>query len=112
MTFNVGKSKGSSFVFPASWNIFKYAWGFDDELAIVIDQTLQVLSTFQIKRFYIFIQVFYPEGSYSPGHNPRGGLGFYASPVDLVSYCVTYFYKQNPTQEKVSELTLEYEVMH
>ena len=55
MTLDVGKSRGSSFVFPASWNIFKYAWGFDDELAIVIDQTLQVLFKFQRKRFYILI---------------------------------------------------------
>ena len=26
----------------ASWKVYKYAWGFDEELAEVIDQTLQV----------------------------------------------------------------------
>ena len=31
------------------------------------------------------IQVYYPAGSTSPGQSPRGGLGLYASPVDLVS---------------------------
>merc|ERR1719312_774306 len=65
----------------ANWNIFKYSWGFDEDLAIVIDHSLQV---------------FYPEGSYSPSHKPGGGMGFYASPVDL---------------ENIAEVTLEYEVM-
>ena len=29
-------------------------------------------------------QVYYPAGSTSPGQSPRGGLGLYASPIDLV----------------------------
>ena len=30
------------------------------------------------------LKVLYPSGSTSPGQSPRGGLGLYASPVDLV----------------------------
>jgi len=51
------------------WNISKIGWGKDNKNHKVLDDNI--------------LQVFYPNGSYSPSKNPQGGIGFYASPQDL-----------------------------
>lgn len=51
------------------WNIVKIGWGKDNSNhQILEDGTLKV---------------FYPSGSYSPSKFPQGGIGFYASPLDV-----------------------------
>lgn len=50
------------------WNITKIGWGRTNENHKIVNDTLQV---------------FYPKGSYSPSKFPQGGIGIYASPMDL-----------------------------
>lgn len=73
--FSDGKNITDNF---ESWNVTKFSWGIEEELAEIVNGTLQVL---------------YPAGSYSPS-KARGGLGFYASPIYLDnSQKVTLQYK-------------------
>jgi len=62
--FTTGQSPEENF---AEWNA-KISWGFKEGLVSIAGDWLEVL---------------YPAGSTSPGKNPRGGVGIYASPVDL-----------------------------
>ena len=52
-----------------NWNIIRDGWGFGEELGEIVEESLKV---------------FYPSGSTAPSRQPRGGLGFYARPVNLV----------------------------
>jgi len=62
--FTTEKSAEENF---GEWNA-QFSWGFDEGLVSIDGDWLEVS---------------YPAGSTSPGQSPRGGLGLYASPVDL-----------------------------
>jgi hypothetical protein len=51
------------------WNITKLGWGKNNTNHKVLEDNT--------------LQVFYPKGSYSPSKNPQGGIGIYASPMNL-----------------------------
>ena len=51
------------------WNIIKIGWGKENT-------NHQILPDNSLK-------VFYPVGSYSPSNTPQGGIGFYASPLEI-----------------------------
>lgn len=51
------------------WNITKIGWGRTNENHKVLDDDV--------------LKVFYPKGSYSPSKFPQGGIGIYASPMNL-----------------------------
>lgn len=52
-----------------TWNITKVGWGRDNTNHEIVNKNL--------------LKVFYPRGSYTPSQYPQGGIGFYASPIDI-----------------------------